>query len=148
MRALAGLKPSQTIPVIFVTGRSELAHILHEATNDIKTLTKANSLKVLDPNDTNSQIPVNVLAGVSGELQVLLPLEGLVDIDGLKMRLEKDLVKAEKDISTLSGRLANSNFTQKAPAKVVEECRLNLNEAKAQAELASKRLLDLSSTNV
>ena len=34
--------------------------------------------------------------GLSGVLQVLLPIEGLVDLDALKGSLEKDIAKAEK----------------------------------------------------
>jgi len=83
------------------------------------------------------------LAGVSGELQVLLPIEGLVDLEALRGRLEKDIAKAEKEIQGLSGRLANPNFAGKAPPEVVAECRANLAEAEAQAELARQRLGDL-----
>ena len=83
------------------------------------------------------------LAAVSGELQVLLPLEGLVDLDALRARLEKDIAKAEKEIKGLSGRLANPNFAGKAPPEVVAECQANLAEAEAQAALARRRLVDL-----
>jgi len=81
---------------------------------------------------------------VCGELQVLLPIEGLVDLDSLRGRLEKDIARADKDIKGLSGRLANPNFTNKAPAEVVAECMANLAEAETQAALARKRLADLS----
>ena len=84
------------------------------------------------------------LAGVSGELQVLLPIDGLVDLDALKGRLSKDLSKAEKEIAGLQKRLDNPNFADKAPAAVVAECRANLAEAETQAQLARKRLADLS----
>jgi valyl-tRNA synthetase len=57
--------------------------------------------------------------------------------------LEKDLAKAEKDIAGLASRLANPNFADKAPADVVLECRDNLVEAEAQAQLAKERLNDL-----
>jgi len=80
---------------------------------------------------------------VSGELQVLLPIEGLVDLEALKGRLQKDLAKAEKEMAGLSGRLANPNFASKAPPEVVVECQANLAEAQAQAALARKRLADL-----
>ena len=70
---------------------------------------------------------------MSGELQVLLPIEGLVDLEALRGRLEKDLAKAEKEIKGLAGRLANPNFAGKAPPEVVAECRANLAEAEAQA---------------
>nr|WP_254934230.1 valine--tRNA ligase [Cyanobium sp. WAJ14-Wanaka] len=139
LRALAGLKPAQSAPVVFVTGRGELAAVLEEATADITSLTRAESVQVL------AQAPAlpGCLAAVSGELQVLLPIEGLVDLDALKGRLEKDLAKAEKEIAGLAGRLANPNFADKAPPEVVAECKANLAEAQTQADLARSRLGDL-----
>ena len=80
---------------------------------------------------------------MSGELQVLLPIEGLVDLDALRARLEKDIAKAEKEIAGLAGRLANPTFADKAPAAVVAECCANLADAEAQAALARQRLADL-----
>ena len=143
LRAVAGLKPSQPAPVRFVTGRPELAQLLQQAAADITALTRAESLQVLDPAAAAASPTARALAGVSGELQVLLPLEGLVDLDALRGRLEKDIAKAEKEIAGLSGRLANPNFADKAPPAVVAECRANLAEAEAQAQLARQRLADL-----
>jgi valyl-tRNA synthetase len=140
LRAVAGLKPAQPAPVQFLTGRGELAALLREATADITTLTRAESVAVLDGAAAGGQ---RALAGVCGELQVLLPLDGLVDLDGLRGRLHKDLAKAEKDITGLAGRLANPNFADKAPAAVVAECKANLAEAEAQADLARRRLAEL-----
>ncbi|MDM7951861.1 MAG: valine--tRNA ligase [Cyanobium sp. CZS 25K] len=150
LRAVAGLKPSQPAPVVFVTGRPELAAVLHQATGDITALTRAASVEVRDPGATaNDPVeataagPQRCLAAVSGELQVLLPIEGLVDLEALRGRLEKDIAKAEKEIKGLAGRLANPNFAGKAPPEVVAECRANLAEAEAQAALARGRLADL-----
>jgi len=81
--------------------------------------------------------------GEEGRLQVLLPIEGLVDFDALRGRLDKDIAKADKEVKGLSGRLANPNFAGKAPPDVVAECQANLADAEAQAELARKRLADL-----
>jgi valyl-tRNA synthetase len=67
-----------------------------------------------------------------------------VDLEDLRGRLEKDIAKAEKEIAGLSGRLANPSFADKAPPQVVAECRANLAEAQAQAELARQRLADLA----
>ena len=84
------------------------------------------------------------MAGVSGELEVILPIEGLVDIKELRLRLEKDLLKAQKEISTLSSRLSNLDFINKAPESVVIECRDKLSDAKSQADLVQKRLVGLN----
>ncbi|WP_296367402.1 valine--tRNA ligase [Vulcanococcus sp. Clear-D1] len=143
LRAVAGLKPSQSVPVRFVTGRSALAGVLSAATADITALTRAERVEVLDPAAAEANPATKALAGVSGELQVLLPIEGLVDLEALRARLEKDIAKADKEIKGLAGRLANPNFADKAPPEVVAECKANLAEAEAQAELARKRLADL-----
>lgn len=143
LRAVAGLKPSQTVPVRFVTGRGELAAVLQEATADITALTRAEQVEVLDPAAAVANPATKALAGVSGELQVVLPIEGLVDLEALRARLEKDIAKAEKEIKGLAGRLANPNFADKAPPAVVAECKANLADAEAQAALARKRLEDL-----
>ena len=139
LRAVAGLKPSQAAPVLFVTSRSDLAQTLKRSSADIAALTRAERVEVL------AEAPAGrALAGVSGELQVLLPIDGLVDLEALKGRLAKDLAKAEKEIAGLQKRLANPNFAGKAPPEVVAECQANLDEKQAQADLARKRLADLS----
>ena len=143
LRAVAGLKPSQSVPVRFVTGRTALAAVLSAATADITALTRAERVEVLDPAAAEANPATKALAGVSGELQVLLPIEGLVDLEALRARLEKDIAKADKEIKGLAGRLANPNFADKAPPEVVAECKANLAEAEAQAGLARKRLADL-----
>ncbi|MDM7958927.1 MAG: valine--tRNA ligase [Synechococcus sp. WH 8007] len=139
LRAVAGLKPSQAAPVLFVTSRSDLAQTLQRSSADIAALTRAERVEVL------AEAPAGrALAGVSGELQVLLPIDGLVDLEALKGRLAKDLAKAEKEIAGLQKRLANPNFAGKAPPEVVAECRANLAEAETQAQLAQRRLDDLN----
>jgi len=140
LRAVAGLKPNQSAPVQFVTGRDALAALLKAASADITALTRAERVDVLSPQQVSQQ---RALAGVSGELQVLLPIDGLVDLDALRARLDKDIAKADKEIKGLAGRLANPNFADKAPPEVVAECRANLAEAEAQAQLARQRLADL-----
>jgi valyl-tRNA synthetase len=148
LRAVAGLKPAQAAPVRFITGRPELAALLERASADITALTRAAEVTVWSPAEAEAASAGGegggpALAGVCGELQVVLPIEGLVDLDALRGRLEKDIAKAEKEIKGLAGRLANPNFASKAPADVVAECRANLAEAEAQAALARQRLADL-----
>jgi valyl-tRNA synthetase len=141
LRAVAGLKPSQKAPIQIVIDSEGDASVLRDASADISTLAKASDVKVLLADDFSSG--GRCLAGVSGTLQVLLPVEGLVDLDALRGRLEKDIAKADKEIAGLSGRLANPNFAGKAPPEVVAECQANLKEAQAQAELARRRLAEL-----
>ena len=128
---------------MLVSGKEVLQNTLKTSTKDIAALTKAKEVQILSPKQANSLPSMRALAGVSGELEVVLPIEGLVDIASLRSRLEKDLNKAQKEIESLSGRLANKNFVDKAPKEVVEECRAKLMESEAQVRLVKERLMGL-----
>jgi len=143
LRAVAGLKPSQKVPVMLVSGKEALQSTLKTSINDIAVLTKAEEVQILSPEKAKSLPSMKALAGVSGELEVVLPIEGLIDIASLRSRLEKDLNKAQKEVVSLSGRLENKNFIDKAPKQVVEECRANLTESEAQVRLVKERLMGL-----
>ncbi len=144
LRAEAGLKPGQNVPVRFVTTNSKLADILHKAKADIQSLTRANKVEVFHPDELLGKPSIKALAGVSGDLEVLLPIEGLVDLDGLRKRLEKDLIKAQKEITSLSKRLDNPSFINKAPEAIILDCKSKLIAAKSQADLVIKRIAGLS----
>ncbi len=143
LRAEAGLKPSQKIPVRFITPRDDLVKILKQSREDIQALTKAQEVEVFTQEEAKSKPDVKCLRGVSGELEVVLPIEGLVDIQALIIRLERDLEKANREILTLSNRLKNPNFSKKAPKNVVDDCRKKLSDAQAQADLVQKRMQGL-----
>ncbi|MEO1067712.1 MAG: valine--tRNA ligase [Cyanobacteria bacterium J06638_6] len=81
-----------------------------------------------------------LFAGVTGTVQVLIPLTGVVDVDALKAKVEKDLAKVEAEIKSLSGRLSNPGFVNKAPAEVVQGARDSLAESEAQAAILKSRL--------
>nr|WP_306459860.1 CAAD domain-containing protein [Dolichospermum heterosporum] len=86
----------------------------------------------------------NSIAGVVGTVQVVIPLKGVVDIEVVRAKLEKSLQKAEAESQSLSARLSNSKFVDKAPADVVKTARETLAEAQKQAEILRIRLETLS----
>ncbi len=71
---------------------------------------------------------------VVDEATVALPLAGVLDFDEERARLEKAITRAEKEIRGLEGRLANAQFTAKAPPHVVEEARARLASEEAMVE--------------
>lgn len=85
------------------------------------------------------------IAGVIGTIQVLIPLAGVVDIAALSSKLQKDLAKVEAEVQSLSQRLSNANFVDKAPADVVQNARTALAEAEKQATILKDKLTQLQS---
>jgi len=66
--------------------------------------------------------------------EIFLPLEGLIDIGAEKTRLTKEAEKIQSEIVKVEEKLANPNFAQKVPAKVLDEHKQRL--ADWQAKLA------------
>jgi valyl-tRNA synthetase len=86
-----------------------------------------------------------VSAALSAEgVMVELDLAGTVDVEAERKRLEKDLAAARKEAQQTSAKLANSSFTEKAPADVVDKTRQRLAAAEADIARLEGRLVALS----
>jgi valyl-tRNA synthetase len=71
---------------------------------------------------------------VVDEATFILPLEGVIDIEAEKARLAKALAAAEKERDSLSGRLSNPSFVEKAKPEAVAKAREDHAEKAAEAE--------------
>jgi len=79
-----------------------------------------------------------------GSMQVLIPLEGLVDVDAERPRLEKAISETESQLKRSEGKLANPNFAERAPAEVVEGEQTRVTELSAKLEKLRTQLGELS----
>ncbi|MCP3997346.1 MAG: valine--tRNA ligase, partial [bacterium] len=80
----------------------------------------------------------------AGSLQVFIPLDGLVDVEAERPRLEKAIAETEKAMERSQGKLANPNFAERAPADVVEAERERVAAASAKLEKLRTQLAELS----
>ncbi|MFO7168848.1 MAG: class I tRNA ligase family protein, partial [Chloroflexota bacterium] len=77
------------------------------------------------------------------DVEVFLPLAGMIDLEAERARLRKELAAAEADIARREGRLANAGFVQKAPEHVVQRERDGLAAVRATAERLREQLAQL-----
>ena len=78
--------------------------------------------------------------GMSQNIQVTLPLAGLIDLDKEKERLQREIAKLEKDMMGLTQRLNNPKFVERAPEAVVTEANSQLAELGFQKQTLETRL--------
>ncbi|MGH7353163.1 MAG: valine--tRNA ligase, partial [Candidatus Rokuibacteriota bacterium] len=64
--------------------------------------------------------------GVVGETEIYVALEGLVDLDAERQRLDKEIRRAEEAIGFTRAKLTRPEFVERAPAEVVEKEREKL----------------------
>lgn len=137
MRAEADIKPGVKVSVILQSENEQERTILESGRKYIQDVGKVETLTITPQLEQQTE---QVIAGVVGTIQALIPLTGVVDIASLRAKLEKSLAKIEAEIKSLSGRLNNPGFVNKAPEAVVQGARDALAEAQKQAEILRERL--------
>jgi valyl-tRNA synthetase len=85
--------------------------------------------------DADATKPPHAAADVIKGMELYVPLEGLVDFEAERTRVEKELAKTEGDLARVAGKLANEGFVSKAAPEIVEKERAKQEEL---AGLASK----------
>jgi valyl-tRNA synthetase len=81
-----------------------------------------------------------------GELRILVPMAGLIDVAAEAARLEKRIAKLRQDLGKTEAKLGNPSFVANAPPAVVEQERARVAEfgrelAEFEAQLARVRRL-------
>ena len=138
LRAEASIKPGLLIGVILQSESAREREALAMGQTYIKDLAKVSDLDLVQ--SLNEESVTQTMVGVTGTVQVLIPLAGVVDVEALKAKIEKDLAKAEKEVQSYKGRLQNSKFVDQAPPEVVQGARDTLAEAEKQVEILGDRL--------
>ena len=78
------------------------------------------------------------------KVDVIVPLEGLVDIEEEVKRIRKTIEKLQREMSSVTARLSDKNLSRDAPEDVVEQGKRQLEESRGQImtlESALTRLL-------
>ena len=108
---------ARPIPVLFANG-SDADKARLEAHRPLLTfLIKPERLEWLAATD---EVPVSATQLV-GDMQLLVPMNGLIDKDAEITRLDKEIDKKRAEIGRAEGKINNPSFVDKAPAEVVQK---------------------------
>jgi valyl-tRNA synthetase len=78
--------------------------------------------------------PKNAATAIRNEMEIFIPLKGLIDVDTEMKRLRKEMTKLEESILIIERKLKNENFVKKAPKAVVDANRAKYNELNDKKE--------------
>lgn len=79
-----------------------------------------------------------------GDTKIVVPLEGLIDINKEIERQNKKIQKFEAELNSLNARLNNEKFVNSAPKEVVEQTRARTKEIKTEISTISELISKLS----
>jgi len=89
---------------------------------------------------TDIRKPQVAASAVISGAEIFIPLEGLIDIDAEKARLQKDLDNLKNQLVKVSKKLANADFLANAPAEVIEREKLKKLDYEERIERINKNL--------
>jgi valyl-tRNA synthetase len=139
LRKSVGLPDSRKVPeILYRTSDDSVHRTIHATESDISKLLKSERLKRhLREDSPEDAIGTTIM---DGDLGVFLPLDESIDIKGQIARLETDLAKKRNYAESLTKKLNNEDFIDKAPAKVLEKEREKLSETESLIEELEDRL--------
>ena len=117
---------------------NELGTIFDEHEDTIRSLTRSKSITEKNFSKDEGMVQVIFNDGL-----IYLSLKGIIDFEQEKNRLQKSLLKIEKEINKIDIKLKSENFTQNAPAEIVDEQKSRRKEyvlSKEKIEMAIKSL--------
>ena len=85
-----------------------------------------------------SEKPEKSAAAIVNQMEIFMPLEGLIDFEVEKARLHKEIGRLEKQLEGLNAKLHSRDFLNKAPSQVVEHERQKKNDF--ESNLAKLRM--------
>jgi valyl-tRNA synthetase len=122
VRSELGVSPSRQIPLLLQGGNGNDRTLSDRYASQLSSLLRLETVEWLSP---GTQAPASASA-IVGELKLLVPLQGLVDLDAERARLDKEIKRVEIEIGKCNGKLASDTFVHNAPPAVVEQERKRL----------------------
>ena len=117
---------------------TELHNIFDQHKETIQSLTRSKSITEKNFSKDEGMVQVIFNDGL-----IYLSLKGIIDFEQEKNRLQKSLLKIEKEMNKIEIKLKSENFTQNAPLEIIDEQKNRYKEyelSKEKIEVAIKSL--------
>ncbi len=129
IRTEAEVHPSARIEALLICPDAAKRQILADYTAGIQAMVRA-TLTI----DAAGQVPDDAGHALVQDVELVVPLKGLIDVAGELEKLGREQVKLEKELARIVAKLGNEQFMGNAPAAVVAKERDK--EAEIRARLA------------
>ncbi len=143
IRSEAEVHPSNKIEAFVVCPDKEKADLILSYKAAISDMTRLNGLTLLEKPDKSSDAATYIY----NDIEIYVPLKGLVDIDSELEKLARERKKVEAKLGQVNGKLGNDKFLANAPEQVVakaQEKKSGLDAKIAKITEAEERLKSMA----
>ncbi|TAK51434.1 MAG: valine--tRNA ligase [Gammaproteobacteria bacterium] len=136
IRGELDIAPSRQLPVLLQgAGAADLERQARNAAA-IGRLAGISDVRPLGPGEVAPQAATALL----GELRILVPMAGLVDVEAELARLGRRRAKVDQDLARSEAKLARESFVQNAPPEVVQQERTRVEEFRRELAQLTEQL--------
>ncbi|WP_432460940.1 MULTISPECIES: valine--tRNA ligase [unclassified Agarivorans] len=136
IRGEMDISPNKPLNVLLKNASSEDQRRLKDNAPFLASLAKLESTSLLAEGEAS---PASATA-LLGDMELLIPMAGLIDKEAELTRIGKQLEKLDKDLAKVAGKLSNQKFVANAPEQVIAKERAKLAEMdKAKAKLVAQQ---------
>lgn len=139
IRGEMDISPAKAIPVILRNGSEADQDRLENYRPYLQKLAKLESIEWLGETDTAPAAATQL----HGDIEILVPMAGLIDVSAEKQRLDKEIAKLIGRLKAVEGKLGNGKFVDNAPAAVVDKERAKQTEMSAALAALQEKLQQL-----
>ena len=133
--------PNKSRPTILLKNVNQEKKIIIEENNSlILNLAKLNQIKFLSKQHEENE---KSIVTTVDEIILMIPTDGLIDIEAEKNRLSKELENITNEIEIIDKRLNNPSFLEKAPPNVIEDVKTKKTIFNQRKSEINKALLNL-----
>jgi valyl-tRNA synthetase len=130
------VSPSQMVEVVLLSHNSKSLEILAQYKMYIENLARANRITITQ----RGERPRAAATAVAQDVEIFLPLEGIIDFTEEEKRLQKEIAKIDEELVFLTKKLANENFLSRAPEAIIEKERLKTRELREKRDTLEEGL--------
>jgi valyl-tRNA synthetase len=141
IRGEMSIPPSKEIRILMTAGEAHPPEEIRRYEGYMLRLARVTSLTIIEP---GLRPPTSATAVVEGE-EIFVPLEGVIDLDLERNRLRREIDRVTAMLKGIVAKLANAEFTGKAPPEVVGKEREKQAAFEANLAKLSRSLGQLSS---
>jgi valyl-tRNA synthetase len=92
--------------------------------------------------------PPQAAADIRAQMEIYVPLAGIVDLAEERERLKKEIEKAQKEIGHINKKFENPNYAARAPAELVEKDKARIAELEVRIGKLSENLKRIAPVEV
>ncbi|MGW8313583.1 MAG: valine--tRNA ligase [Desulfuromonadales bacterium] len=125
IRGEMDVPPGKQVTALLECKTEASRNILEQGAAAVRVLGKVGQLTI----GSGLERPEQSATQVAGDVEICLPLAGLVDAVEEEKRLQKEIAKVQKDVELFTKKLSNEKFVANAPEHVLEKDRGKLRDA-------------------